>query len=206
MTYDDVISKSIAAFGLAPGATQPGATSITSGDKLDQPAEMGIGVSYTMGESTIALDYRKVAWGDATGYADFGWEDQDVISVGYEYATSTWALRAGYNYAKSPIAEQNGNTYTGAVQNFFNLAGFPGVVESHFTIGGGYAIDKKLTLDAAIVYAAEVTESFNTNALAGAAYVAGNNGSQVGAQNVGASSVDVIHSQLGVTLGLNYKF
>jgi len=203
MTYDNTISGSLLAFGMAPGFTQPGVTPITSGDNLDQPAEMGIGISYAMGQSTIALDYRNVAWGEAAGYSDFGWEDQDIISVGYEYATSTWAVRVGYNYAESPIKEQDGNTYGGAVKNFFNLAGFPGIVESHFTLGGGYAIDKKLTLDAAVVYAAEVSESFNTNGLAAAAYAFGGGTSP---QNVGASSIDVTHSQLGITLGLNYKF
>ena len=104
MSYTNVISASITSFG---GAA---ATGVSSGDKLDQPAEYGVGASYTFGSSTIAADYRHIAWEDASGYADFGWEDQDVFVIGYEFATKNWALRAGYNYAKSPIKEQTSGT------------------------------------------------------------------------------------------------
>ena len=204
MTYDDTISNSLVAFQV-DGA-------ITSGDKLDQPAEYGLGLSYEMGESTIAFDYRNVAWSDAAGYADFGWEDQTVIAVGYEYATSTWALRVGYNKASSPITEQNGAandltgaTYVGAIKNFFNLAGFPGVVEDHITFGGGYSINDNLTFDAAVVIAQETTESFDTSGLTQGIQNAGLPGT-VAIDGTEASSADVTHSQLGVTVGLSYTF
>jgi len=201
MEYTNTIKSSINAFG---GAAQTG---VASGDNLDQPAETGIGLSYTTGGSTIALDYRNVAWGDAEGYADFGWEDQNIVSVGYEYATAEWAVRLGYNYAKSAIEEQNGAAnnpanYGGAVKNFFNLSGFPGIVESHITLGGSYAVNDGLTLDTAIVYSPEVTESFNTSAMT-QAFIAGAGGTPSGTES---SSADVKHSQLGITIGASYKF
>jgi long-chain fatty acid transport protein len=73
---------------------------------LEQPAEMGIGASYTMDGHTLAADYKKIKWSDAKGYKDFGWEDQNVYMIGYQFAQDNWAVRAGYNHAKSPIKEQ----------------------------------------------------------------------------------------------------
>jgi len=193
MTYKDTIAKSIDAFG------GPAATGVTSGDNLDQPAEYGVGIAYSAAGNTIAFDYRNIAWGDAAGYKDFGWEDQNVFALGYEYATKSWALRAGFNYGKNPIAEQDGSTYAGAVQNFFNIAGFPGIVEKHFTFGGGYSFSDALTLDAAVVYVPEASLSYNTTGMTQAF---------AGAENPGykPSTVDVTHSQLGLTAGISYKF
>ncbi len=184
MTYDNTIGASITAFSAAGG--------ITSGDNLDQPEERGVGISYTMGENTISADYKNIAWGDAAGYSDFGWENQDVYAVGYEYATDGWALRAGYNYAKNPIAEQNGATYIGAVQNFFNLSGFPGVVETHYALGGGMTFGD-FTVDGSFIYVPETTVSYDVTALA-AAFIAP------------AGTADVKHSQMGVTIAGTYAF
>jgi len=199
MTYDDTIGTSINAFGGAQ------ATGVTSGDNLDQPAEYGLGVSYNNGANTIAVDYRNIAWGSADGYKDFGWDDQDVISLGYEFATKKWALRAGYNYASSAIKEQTGSgqaAYGAGVRNFFNLAGFPGMVESHYTFGGGYNISDALSMDVAVVYAAESTNSFDTAGMT-QGFIAGAGGTPTGAE---VSSADVTHSQLGMTVAMTYKF
>ncbi len=79
-------------------------------DHLEQPAEIGVGASYAMDGHTIAFDYKQIKWANAKGYKDFGWEDQDVYAIGYQYAQDNWAVRAGYNYAESPIKEQNDMT------------------------------------------------------------------------------------------------
>ena len=195
MTYKDTIGASIKSFG----GTAYGLPA--SGDNLDQPEERGVGISYTMGENTISADYKNIAWGDAAGYKDFGWENQDVYAVGYEYAAKSWALRLGYNYAKSPITEFSTSAsnagYAGAVKNFFNLAGFPGVVETHYTIGGGYVITEDFTLDGAFIYVPETTNSFDTTGLSFAAS---------GGSNSNPSSADVKHSQMGLTIAGTYKF
>ena len=213
MKYDNVISASLVDFGV-DGA-------ITSGDSLEQPEERGIGLAYALGANTLTADYKVIGWGSAKGYSDFGWEDQDVYAVGYEYAGKGWALRAGYNYAKSPIVEQNGakgavpgQNYVGAVKNFFNLAGFPGIVETHYSIGGGYDITEALTLDGSFIYVPEVSESFDTSGLTeGAAAnlaqnVMGLSGPTAGAlgANTAASTADVKHSQMAATLALSYRF
>ncbi|SFV58130.1 putative facilitator of salicylate uptake [hydrothermal vent metagenome] len=182
MTYDKTIASSIAVFGQS--------ANITSGDNLDQPEERGVGISYVMGSNTISADYKNIAWGDAAGYGDFGWENQDVYALGYEYGADTWAVRAGYNYAKSPIVEQDGNTQKGAAQNFFNLSGFPGIVETHYTIGGGYDISDAITLDGSFIYVPETTASYSIRGLTGQA----------------GTTADVTHSQMGVTIAGTYAF
>ena len=52
MNYNNTISASVAAFETL------GSVGISSGDNLDQPAEMGIGLAYTFGEHTVAFDYK----------------------------------------------------------------------------------------------------------------------------------------------------
>jgi long-chain fatty acid transport protein len=96
MEYDGVLST-------AAGAMTGG---VYKNDKLSTPAEIGAGVSYTFSGNTIALDYKQIKWSDAEGYKDFAWDDQNVISIGYEYAADVWAVRVGYNHASSPISEQ----------------------------------------------------------------------------------------------------
>ena len=196
MTYENTLSASLNAFG-GTAYGLPG-----SGDNLDQPEERGVGISYTMGENTISADYKNIAWGDAAGYKDFGWENQDVYAVGYEYATKDFAVRLGYNYAKSPIVEQDGTTYPGAVKNFFNLSGFPGIVETHYTIGGGYNISDALSLDGSFIYVPEATASFNTSGMT-QGIIQGSGGTPTGSE---ASSANVKHSQMALTIAGTYKF
>jgi long-chain fatty acid transport protein len=183
MEYKGQISKAMNDFGM---------TGYTN-DELSTPAELGIGVSYKIAEHTIGLDYKSIGWSDAKGYEDFKWEDQDVIALGYEYATNTWALRAGYNYAASPISEQalgsmgslsNGADIAGLI-NTFNLLGFPGIIESHYTIGGSYSITNKTSLDLAYVYAPEVSETY---------------------KNFFGQDITTTHSQTSLSAQVNFKF
>jgi len=206
MTYDNTISSSVTAFG---GAA---ATGIGSGDTLEQPAERGVGISYEYAGSTISADYKNIAWGSATGYKDFGWEDQDVYAIGYEYAANGWALRAGYNYAKSPIVEQDGNpltagqaAYGNAIKNFFNTDGFPGIVETHFTLGGGIALGD-FTIDGAFVYVPEVTASYNTTGMTAGFMANATQPANPANWDGSTSTADVTHSQMGVTIAGTYKF
>jgi long-chain fatty acid transport protein len=148
MDYTNVLSTAMAGFGVSGFS-----------DKLEQPAEMGIGLSYKMREHTIALDYKQIKWSDAKGYKEFKWDDQDVYAIGYEYATSGWAARVGYNYAKSPISDQG--LADGGLTNALNLLGFPATVESHYTVGGTYNLSKQTSVDLAYVYAPEVEDSYN---------------------------------------------
>jgi long-chain fatty acid transport protein len=209
--YKDNIGKAMRDFGVR---------SVKSGDNLDQPAEMGVGVAYKMGNNTFAMDLKRVDWADVAGYKDFGWENQNIVAVGYQYETPTWAFRAGYNHGKSPIQELNGAAtnpanYDNAAVNFFNLSGFPAVVEDHFTVGGDYSVSDTLSLSFALVYSPEVTETFDTTAMTyGMAYQGaiqqGFTQQQAmggaGQAASGGSTAEVKHSQQALTLGMTYKF
>jgi len=177
--------------GVLSVVTQPFAAAGVSGitDKLSTPAELGLGVSYVFGANTVALDYKQIKWADAEGYKQFGWEDQTVIAIGYEYTAKTWAARVGYNHGDNPIAEQSVTSPTGgAAYNMLNLLGFPGTVESHYTIGGTYNINEKTSIDLAYVYAPETETTFKTS-------------------NGGAPfDITAKHSQTSVSFGLNYTF
>lgn len=165
-------------------------------DKLSTPAEIGVGASYVFSGNTIAIDYKQIKWSSAKGYEDFGWEDQSVIALGYEYATKDWAVRLGYNYASNPIEEQAaavGADVTGSAINLFNLSGFPAIVESHITVGGTYSITDKASVDLAYVYAPEVSETYTTAGFAG-----------FGPAN--PTQITTTHSQTSVSVQLTYAF
>ena len=193
-----------------------GVRSVTSGDQLDQPAEIGVGAAYKMGNNTFAFDAKQVQWGEATGYKDFGWENQNVFALGYQYATPTWGVRAGYNYGKSPIQELEGaSSFDNAAVNFFNLSGFPAIVEQHYTLGADYSLSKALTLSFAGVYSPEVSNSFDTTAMTygmayggalqqGATQAQAQAGAGQAASN--GSTANVTHSQTAVTVGATYVF
>lgn len=155
-------------------------------DHLEQPAEIGVGASYTMDGHTFAVDYKRIQWSDAKGYKDFKWDDQDVIILGYQYAQDNWALRAGYNHATSPIKEQSITAPGGVPTNMLNLLGFPATVEDHYTVGGSYAFSKMTSLDLAYTYADEVKDTFQLGAPFG--------------------TISTKHSQQGISAQVNFNF
>ena len=200
MSYKDVLSTAtgpFAAFGIFPGAMA---------DTLEQPSELGLGLSYNTAEHTVAFDYKQIGWSDAAGYGDFGWEDQTVMALGYEYATNGWAVRLGYNTANNPIvdvgamdvavAQSTMAYYGGNAVNMFNLLGFPATVESHITLGCTYDIDSAMSLDLAYVMAPETSTTLQTM--------------PADMDGDGAWDTDmetkVTHSQSSVTVQLNYAY
>ena len=190
MEYESQLSGAsldFANFGLFGGSSLK--------DTLSTPAEIGIGSSYELKNHTIALDMKSIKWSDADGYKDFKWEDQTVISLGYEFKTYLWALRLGYNYADNPIVERNTNTLdaTSSAINMFNLLGFPAIVRSHYTIGGSYLVTDTTSFDFAYVYAPEVTETYSTSQFGG-----------FGSTN--PTSIQTKHSQASLSVGLKYIF
>jgi long-chain fatty acid transport protein len=129
-------------------------------DNLERPEEFGLGVAYQAGGHAVAVDYKRIGWSNAQGYRDFGWEDQDVFAIGYQYTQNSWALRMGYNYAKSPISDQSGKA-DGALINELNLLAFPAIVESHYTLGGTYVFNKVTSVDVAYVCVPEESMSLS---------------------------------------------
>lgn len=182
MVYKGQIATAAADFNMPSGLLS---------DNLEQPAEIGVGASYTYGGNTIAVDFKQIKWGSAKGYEQFGWEDQKVYMIGYQYAQDNFAVRAGYNYGKSPIKEQTetGNG-VGSTLNILNLLGFPAMVEKHYTIGGTYGFNKTTSVDLAYVYVPEAEVTFATPAYTG----------------LGINSVTTKHSQDAVSFQLNVAF
>ena len=175
-------------------------------DHLEQPSEIGIGIGYEIdNRHTFAFDYKRINWSDAKGYKDFGWDDQDVYALGYQYKADKWRVRTGYNYAKNPIKEApsgpasiNPGSYSqaaGNALNLFNLLGFPATAEKHYTLGGGYEFSDNFYIDMAYVYAPKTTTTMNT-------IVGFNRGT--GVLSTGASSVD--HSESSLSFQVSYRF
>ncbi len=179
--------------------TQGGMVSAMS-DNLEQPAEIKAGASYTVGNITLTGDFKQIRWGDAKGYKDFGWKDQNVIALGMKYSGKGYWMGAGYNRADNPI---NVNTSTGSATvgtpayyqpgtlNMFNNLMFPAITEQHFSVGGGYDLTKNVSLEGAVMYAPEVTASVPVNDGSG------------GALNVTNTTK---HSQTAFTVQAKYKF
>ncbi|BBP46664.1 aromatic hydrocarbon degradation protein [Thiosulfatimonas sediminis] len=166
-------------------------------DHLEQPAEMKIGAAYSSGKMTYTADAKRIMFGEAKGYQDFGWQNSDVLALGAKYQAKDYWVAAGYNHSDSPVAEQDGTTGPGAVANFFNNTLFPATTESHYTLGGGMAISKRAIIEGALVYAPEVTSRFDTSALAAGA---SQNGTIIPSESV------TKHSQMGATMMIRYNF
>jgi len=170
-----------------PFAAMPGFPAIA--DTLTQPAEIGIGLGYTDGTHSFALDYKRIKWSDASGYKQFGWEDQNIFAMGYEYKQDNWAVRLGYNHASSPVKIFPDTSPGNAALNMFNLLGFPATAEDHYTVGGSYAFNDSFSMDLAMVYSPESKTSSALSAMFGP-----------------GAEIKNTHSEFGATIQLNYTF
>jgi long-chain fatty acid transport protein len=136
------------------------------------PAIAAIGMAWNVDPSImVAADVKRIYWRDVmknfkmtysgtvnagafglgTGDNDIGftmqqdWENQTVYQLGGSWkASDPLTLRAGYNYAKSPIPP-----------TFVNPL-FPAIMEKHYTVGAGYALDKASAVDFGFAYAPQV--------------------------------------------------
>jgi len=189
MEYKNQISVAGAAFGY----TGTSGAFMAKSDKLEQPAEYGIGLDWTQGDLSLTADWKKIQWGSAAGYKDFGWMDQNVYAVGAEYRMDKLALRLGYNYAKNPISINTdataggGGNKNGETMNVFNHILFPAITEKHYTVGAGYEFTKNVGADVAFMYATSPRVS-------------------VTAPSVTLDAFSVQNNQKAVSANLNYKF
>ncbi|MDX1809260.1 MAG: outer membrane protein transport protein [Sulfurospirillaceae bacterium] len=178
MTYKHTLSVASAPFvtlGVFPGAFA---------DDLEQPAEYGVGLSYNYGPFNISTDYKKIKWGSAKGYKDFGWKDQDVYAIGAKYEKDGTWYGIGYNHAKNPIPNLAGTNAVNTAMNLFNYLMFPATAENHYSIGAGTKISKNLSVDFDILYAPKVTVTTATT--------------------IGALKVE--HTETSVAFSMRYDF
>ena len=146
----------------------------TGDASIPLPTEVGVGAKFAVGKSMdIVADILYYQWTGNEVFEFFGWEDQIVYKVGFEFRPSDkLALRAGINYGESPIKGSNTTapitTQGGATTNaaFANYL-FPAITESHFTLGLSYKMDKNLSISGYYLHAPEVSETATTTSLGG---------------------------------------
>ena len=191
---------------------------------MEQPWEIAVGFGYELTDQvTITGDYRYIAWGLAEGYKDFGWENQSVYALGFEFRPNKkFRFRGGYNYADSPLkgtegelgsllTDVQGTLVFDQAVSMLNMTGFPAIATTHFTLGAGYDFTKNLTIDGAFMYSPEVVVTRSGALLPGASGL-------VGAQLPGfieglvIPGVDMNYEyqtsmqQMTLSLGINYTF
>ena len=185
---------------------------------MEQPWEVAIGFGYELTDKvTVTGDYRYIAWGLAEGYKDFGWENQSVYALGFEFRPNKqFRFRGGYNYADSPIKNVSGEmgslltdvqgTYVfDQAISMLNMVGFPAIATTHFTLGAGYDFSENLTIDAAFMYSPE-TETSRSGSLVPGATSALTDGM------IPTSPVDMNYEystkmeQMTLSMGVNYRF
>ena len=119
------------------------------GGSFDIPANFAIGASVkATNDVTFAADYQRIKYGGVASIANpstnqaplgsaggpgFGWSDVNVIKLGAEWRTSpALVLRGGINVGDNPVQARDVS---------FNILA-PGVVTTHFTLGGTYEMSK----------------------------------------------------------------
>jgi len=142
-SYGKQISGAGAGFGLFSGSPFGAAF----GDDMNQPAQVKLGVAYSMGNITVTADYKTIMWGSAKGFKDFGWENQDIMALGAKYSGNNYWVGAGYNHGKDPIKPKATGVYRDDAIDLFNNLFFPAIVKTTFTLGGGYDISKDMTIE-----------------------------------------------------------
>jgi len=195
LTYKNQLSSISREFGYGTAGSSFG----TFSDELQQPTEIGIGFDWSRQNFSLTGDYRQLQWGNAQGYQDFNWKNQDVYAIGAQYRFAHLAVRAGYNYGKNPIQSnidtravnptlppQYQNTH-GDTINTFNHVMFPAITEKHYTLGAGYQFNRTTSADIALVYATSPDIT-------------------VSAKTVGLGNVTVTNNQFAASAGLNVKF
>ncbi len=148
-----------------PGVTDFDGNGTADSLKLAAPEQYRFGLAYhPVPELLLVSDVQRVNWGGATGYKDFGWQNQTVWGAGLQYQAIPGRLtvRAGYSYGGNPVKEHNGFDGTGSPANVtnvqgkwinnyyyetFRLIGFPAIVEQHLGLGLSYRLTPASSLD-----------------------------------------------------------
>ena len=125
---------------------------------FDMPAVVGLGLAWQANPRLLlALDVKNVLWSDSMntvtihtpgGPVPFqqDWDDQLVVSLGFAYRyTEALTLRAGFNHGKNPIPNEHVSPL------------WPAIVEDHYTLGLGYALNASSQINLALSYVPEVS-------------------------------------------------
>jgi long-chain fatty acid transport protein len=169
------------------------------GGNFDIPENYSAGVSIKAAPAvTVALDYSFIKYsgvpsvgnpsnstallGTANGKG-FGWSDVNIYKLGIEWQQSAnLALRAGVNVGDNPV---QGRDVT------FNIIA-PGVITTHYTLGGTYALSKQSEITFAYMYAPE-------NSVSGSSMF-----NSISAGSGGTETIKMSQQSLGVQFGWKY--
>lgn len=127
---------------------------------FDIPENYSLGMSFqATPQVSVALDYQRINYSGVTsignpstnraplgsaGGPGFGWSDINVWKLGVQWqATPALTLRAGYNKSDNPIQSRDVS---------FNIIA-PGVITTHVTLGGTYALSPTTELTVAYMHA-----------------------------------------------------
>jgi len=141
-----------------PIAALPGKIAVND---FQWPSTLAVGMSYKQDKWMIVADVKQINWSDVMSafnmtYSNAGgvaimampqdWDDQTVIQIGGSYkVTAETTLRAGINSASNPIPDATVHPL------------FPATIESHYTLGVGYAVSKMSSIDFSLTIAPEVS-------------------------------------------------
>jgi len=133
---------------------------------FDIPENYSVGLSFKATPAvTVAFDYSVIKYSDVPSVGNpsnsagnlgaangrgFGWSDINIYKLGAEWQQSgsmTW--RAGVNVGDNPIQSRDVT---------FNIIA-PGVITTHYTLGGTYTVSKESEITFAYMYAPEVSVS-----------------------------------------------
>jgi long-chain fatty acid transport protein len=163
---------------------------------FDIPENYTIGANYQASpEVSVALDYEHISYGSVPSIANpstnptqlgasngpgFGWSDVNVVKLGVQWQSSPkLTMRAGVNVGDNPIKSRDVT---------FNILA-PGVITTHYTLGGTYAMSSSTEITMAYMYAP-------SNSVSGSSYFNG-----FGAGVGGTETIKMSQQSLGVQVG-----
>lgn len=168
------------------------------GGNFDIPENYNVGVNFRATPAvTVSAEYGMIKYsgvpsvanpstssaqlGTATGRG-FGWSDVNVYKLGVQWQQSAnLVLRAGVNVGDNPVQSRDVT---------FNILA-PGVITSHYTFGGTYALSKDSEVTFAYMYAPE-------NSVSGASLF-----TALGV-NGGNETIKMSQQSLGIQFGWKY--
>jgi long-chain fatty acid transport protein len=170
------------------------------GGNFDIPENYTVGASFKASpDVTVAVDYEHIGYGSVPSIANsssnsgqlgtangkgFGWSDVDAWKIGVQWqATSALTMRAGINVGSNPVKSKDVT---------FNILA-PGVVTTHYTAGGTYALSPSSELTVSYMYAP-------ANSVSGASFFDSMGGAGVG----GTETVKMSQQAIGIQFG--WKF
>jgi len=120
--------------------------------KMNYPAILSFGLGYSVEDFDFAVDYRRVDYENADGFAEkgwtntgsvkgFGWKNINILSAGIQYkGIKKLPLRVGYTFSSNPIDPELAffsTPATAVIKNAFQF-GFSYPINDNFMLNGVY--------------------------------------------------------------------